>query len=67
MGDLFVLCGLIQLSSLFLILLLNPPLVPQKLLYKNNVLEIENVAHFFSPHKLHLNVFMLNICTVVHL
>lgn len=47
MGNLFVLRGLIQLSSLSLILLLNLPLVPQKRLYKNNVLEIDNVAHFF--------------------
>lgn len=50
-------------------LLLNPPLVfrfHKNLRVKcNDILNIENVAHFFPPHRLHLDLTFL--CKVVML
>lgn len=54
-----VLHGPIQLSSLFSNLLLNPPLILSFIRIFVGVLVLENVAHYFPSHGLHLDLTFL--------
>lgn len=58
-GGVCVLHGPIQLSSLFSNLLLNPPLILSFIRIFVNVLVLENVAHYFPSHRLHLDLTFL--------
>ena len=58
-GGVCVLHGPIQLSSLFSNLLLNPPLILSFIRIFVDVLVLENVAHYFPSHGLHLDLTFL--------